>query len=47
MNETTWGVLATDYSYETKSGTTEKPKGKESVCVDKTGLGQVYERDWN
>ncbi len=37
-------LLATDYSHETKPGTTAKTK-EESVCVRRTRLGQVYERD--
>ncbi len=34
-------VLATDYSHETKPGTTARTK-EESVCVRRTRLGQVY-----
>ncbi len=39
-------VLATDYSHETKPGTTARTK-EESVRVCRTRLGQVYKRDWN
>ncbi len=39
-------VLATDYSHETKPGTTARTK-RESVHICKTRLGQVYKQDRN
>ncbi len=45
LTEISW-MLATDFSHETKPGTTARTKG-ESVCVRKTRLGQVYKQDWN